>query len=331
MPLSQLSVLALALLGTVFGPAPSDVMNPSPGGQLSSAGAGLGSYFARDPFPQSLTLNPPILVGGGTGLATLTLDRPALPGGQRFLVGSYNHNLAVTPGFLIVPGGESSATFAISARACPTSLPVTISAGGLMATLLVVQATLTSFSVRGDDISPGGHRTGVVTLSHLAPRGGVEVTLTHTPASMLYHPRSVVVPEDRTEATFDITSNKPEGDTSVTLFARQTLGGITLQRFTHVTCLRRRIFRHESPTTVHAGEIGWAVVRLDGPALPGGLIVKLTNLDPLLCTVPDEVVIPEGQSEGWYSFQTVANRLGTARIKATMGGVILWLEKVIQW
>jgi len=96
------------------------------------------------PTISGLTLNPPSVTGGETSTATLSLSAPALAGGQ-FIGLTYSNGAAFGPGSLVVPAGQTSTTFTVTATPVAAPVPVTITAaypsGGAGVQSSVLQVT----------------------------------------------------------------------------------------------------------------------------------------------------------------------------------------------
>lgn len=76
-----------------------------------------------------LTLNPATVPGGSSTQGTVTISAPAGTSGVTVALSSSNPTLASLPSSVLVPAGNTSATFSISTIAVGISTPVTITAG----------------------------------------------------------------------------------------------------------------------------------------------------------------------------------------------------------
>jgi hypothetical protein len=77
----------------------------------------------------ALTLNPSTLVGGSPSTGTVTISAPAGSGGVTVSLSSNNTTVVSAPSSVVVPAGNTSATFAITTNPVGISTPVTITAG----------------------------------------------------------------------------------------------------------------------------------------------------------------------------------------------------------
>lgn len=149
-----------------------------------------------------LTLAPSTVVGGGVGgivTGTVTLSGPAPAGGVLVKLESVafdgsgnavpyeNPSAGAVPSSVLVPAGESAATFQVSTNQVESQSSLTIRAsykGVSKQAKLTVEpspVSLVSFTIAptlviGGTASPGG-ATGTVTLNRPAPAGGTTITL----------------------------------------------------------------------------------------------------------------------------------------------------------
>jgi hypothetical protein len=91
----------------------------------------------------SVTLTPSTLASGGQALVTLTLERPAPPGGSLVQLSSSQPSVLALPLFIVIPGGSQSFSLMTANVTGNTTLTVTASAAGVSrpATLTVVGAS----------------------------------------------------------------------------------------------------------------------------------------------------------------------------------------------
>ena len=123
---------------------------------------------------QSMTVSPTSVTGGQSATGTITLSGSAPSGGVDVQVSLGTQ----APVAIRVAAGQTSATFQINTVAVTSSTALTITAAlnGVQrtATLTVLPATLQSVTVNPTSLTGGQSATGTITLSGLAPSGGVE-------------------------------------------------------------------------------------------------------------------------------------------------------------
>ena len=183
--------------------------------------------------PTSVTFTPSTIVGPGTVTGRVTLGS-ASPGNSNVSLVSSNSVLATVPFSVIVPQGQTSATFPVNVAQVTTTTTVQISATfdnvTTSGTLTINPPgsgggpTLSAVSLNPTSVVGGRSSTGTVTLSAAAPSGGAAVSLSENSTATSV-PASVAVPAGATSASFTITT------TSVTTAATSTIsavfGGVT--------------------------------------------------------------------------------------------------------
>jgi len=181
----------------------------------------------------SVTLSPSSLVGPGSSTATVTLASAAPTGNAVVSLASSNTVLAVVPSSVVVPAGQTSATFTVNAAQVTSTSTVTISAtyqnATKSATLTInpqgaTGPTLSAVSLNPTSVVGGSSSTGTVTLSAAAPTGGAAVSLSDN-SSAATVPASVTVPAGAASATFTVATTSVTASTSATISA--IFGGVT--------------------------------------------------------------------------------------------------------
>ncbi len=254
-------------------------------------------------YPVNLTFAPNP-AGGGTKVdATLTLDRPALPGGTVVALSS-SHPAAQPPATVTVPAGETEVEFEIPTSGVSEFTGVTIGATNEGHTLNR-QLTLLKTEIR-DITSPAIIEGGVTTqarvrLTGWAPAGGVDVALTSSNTDILPVPATVTVPEGASFVFFDMSPPVVNQDYVVTI--RGTYAGLTKSRTICVAPVigdLRPIQVVLNPTTfAGAGTVDGFVV-LDDVAPAGGQRVHLSSNNPA-ATVPFSVTVAEGEDTAEFT------------------------------
>jgi len=181
----------------------------------------------------SVTLNPSTVTGGVSSIATVTLNSAAPTGNAVVTLASSNTILAVVPSNVVVPAGQTSATFAVNTAQVTATSTVTISATyqnvARSATLTLnpggaTGPTVSAVSVNPASVVGGSASTGTVTLSAAAGAGGAVVSLSDNSGAATV-PASVTVAAGATSATFTVSTTSVTTATSVTITA--TFGGVS--------------------------------------------------------------------------------------------------------
>jgi uncharacterized protein (TIGR03437 family) len=179
-----------------------------------------------------LVLASSSVVGGNSVNGTVTIADSAPIVGATVNLQSSNSAATVPNGGVIIPSGQTSASFTITTSAVTAARTVTITAtyGTLprqSATLTVnppASATLAGVTVSPGYVTGGTSATGTVTLGAAAPVGGITVTLKSSAAAAQV-PAFVTVPQGATAASFTISTTHVTSTETVTITA--TAGGVT--------------------------------------------------------------------------------------------------------
>ena len=181
----------------------------------------------------TLTLSPNPVTGGASSTATVTLQSAAPTGNAIVTLASSNTLFAVVPNSVVVPAGQTRATFAVNTAQVTATTTVSISASYQNATksaTLTINAagatgpTLSAVTLNPASVTGGSASTATVTLSGPAPAGGVVVALADDSASATV-PANVTVAAGATSATFTVTTTSVAQTTTATVSA--TAAGIT--------------------------------------------------------------------------------------------------------
>ena len=181
----------------------------------------------------TLTLSPNPVTGGTSSTATVTLQSAAPTGNAVVTLASSNTVLATVPQSVVIPAGQTRATFTVNTAQVTAQTTVSISASyqnvTKSATLTLNPAgatgpTLSAVSLTPTSVVAGSGSTGTVTLSAAAPAGGAVVSLSvdSTAAAV---PTNVTVPAGATSATFAVTTSAAAATTSATISA--VFAGVT--------------------------------------------------------------------------------------------------------
>ena len=175
----------------------------------------------------SVTLNPNPVTGGASSTATVTLQSAAPNGNAVVTLASSDTLLAVVPNSVVVPAGQTRATFTVNTGQVTATKTVSISASyqnvTKSATLTLNAAgatgpTLSAVSLNPATVVGGSGSTGTVTLSAAAPAGGAVVSLSDNSTAVTL-PTTITVPAGATSATFAVTTTAVAQATSATISA----------------------------------------------------------------------------------------------------------------
>ncbi len=192
---------------------------------------------------------------------------------------------------------------------------------------LPVAAASMSVSFNPGQVPGGSSSTGTLTISEVAPDGGLAVSLSSNTAAANV-PQRVVIPAGSTEATFPVKAAWIAAPTRVQIVAR-AVGRIYLSGMGTLTLLPSGvtgvIF---DPTNVVGGASSAGTVILSAPAPAEGIEVKLAVVDPSSpsspCspppTVPPTVKVAGGAQRATFPIKTSPSWEETFDIQASYSG-----------
>jgi len=173
------------------------------------------------PVLASLAVSPASVTGGASSTGTVALSGIAPSGGLVVKLSS-NQGSVKAPASVTVPAGKSTATFTVTttAVASQTSATLNASLNGISqsATLVVNPPTLKGLVLSPSAVVGGKSSTGTLTLTGLAPAGGLVVTLTSSSASATV-PATVTVPAGKASVGFTVKTSKVGAKTAATISA----------------------------------------------------------------------------------------------------------------
>jgi hypothetical protein len=303
---------------TATGTVTIAVTTPAPGGG-TSAGKPI-TIIA--PALTMVTVTPNSVTGGATSTGKVTLNAPALAGGQTVMLAS-NNSAASVPSTWIVPGGATSVTFTITTSpvAADTAVTITATLGAVSKTaLLTVKAPAPmTLQVVPSSVFGGMNATCTVTLTGQTPAGGITVALGTSNSSVANPGTSVLVPGGVASAQFPIATFPVSANTNVTLSA--AFDGVTK---TVILTVKPPAMSAASvsPSSVKGGTQTTLTVTLTSPAPSAGTTVTLTSGKPTVAPVPASVLIPSGATSTTVTINTNTVSTNTnVTLTATAGGV----------
>jgi hypothetical protein len=205
------------------------------------------AVFGSISLLSAVSVNPTVVLGGGSSTGTISLLSPAPAGGIVVSLSSSNPASASVPTSVSISGGATSGTFSVSTSAVTTSTAVTISASigpSLQTATLTVVPALASLSLSPTTVQGGNSSTGTITLAAAAPAGGISVSLSSSNVAATV-PGSVPIPGGATTATFTVSTSVVPTTTSSLISASYsgatqsaTLTVNAAARFTGVSFVR---------------------------------------------------------------------------------------------
>ena len=278
----------------------------------------------------SLSLNPTTIMAGTNSTGTVTLSGSAPLGGA--VVNLFNSNTGIVslPATVVVPAGQSTATFTITPHAinATTSATITATLGNqsFSQTLTVQPVPVVSLVLTPALVAAGQSSIGTVSISTdpnsgiVAPPGGLTIALSvtlPTGNTSVSVPASVNIPAGAQSATFTVTTTGVAATEVVPISAN--LGPSTKTASLTVQAGVLAGFSL-NPTSVIGSQPTTGTVTLNGQAPPGGLTINLSS-NAVAARAPVTVVVPAGQSSVTFTVNTNAVTTGTtATITAFAAG-----------
>jgi uncharacterized protein (TIGR03437 family) len=256
--------------------------------------------------------------GGAPFQGTVSLAYPAASGGVAVSL-SADDGVSV-PGSVVVPAGEMSAVFPVmvSGAAAAQAFKVNASLNGSARTAPFEQAPacVRGIAFSSEGVVSGMGAKGAVMLTDPAPGEGVSVDLiTNNPSVQIA--QSVAVPGGQMSAGFDISTALSVNPSKAIITAAGGCGGTTgVLNVVLTPCISAVSL---SASALKGGGKLTGTVRLNAPAMAGGLIVNLMSSDPSL-QVDTQVRVEEGQTSATFTLNASAVVLKTtAMVTGTVG------------
>jgi hypothetical protein len=173
-------------------------------------------------------------------------------------------------------------------------------------------ASMQNFYVGNDFV--GGYTTsyGAVTLTQIAPAGGVVVALTSSdPAVTL--PATVTIPENQIQVFFDIEASEVTTPLEATISA--TLYGTTLEDVIQVLPPGVQYIYFDSQLQTGQPTTGTVILHKAAPS--GGAVVSVVSSDSAILSVPSTITVPEGETQTTFTATTGGPVATTTNVSVT--------------
>ena len=249
-----------------------------------------------------LTLSPTTVSGGTPSNGTVAFDGTAGPSGIVILLTCNNPTASVLKSITVSPG-RSNATFMVNTQPVTvqtvTQVTASVNSKAQVAALTITPLSLISVSIAPTSIVGGNTATGTVTLSGNAGTNGIVVNLSSTSTSVTI-PSTVTVASGQSIAAFPIKASALTAQKTVTITAKVAS---TIKSATLTITLPTLVSIAVAPTTIVGGASSTGTVTLSDPAIPGGMVVKLTS-NNASAIVPTSVIIPAGKVSATFPIST---------------------------
>jgi hypothetical protein len=270
--------------------------------------------------PSNLSLLPAVVLGGKGSVGTVTIDSAAPTSGLTVALSSSDSS-AVVPSFVLVPSGKTSATFTITTSKVTSSKSVTITAqaNGVSktATLGVRILTIASISFNPVSVEGGVKANGLLTLTDVAPLGGMTVTLGSDKAGVSV-PSTVLVPAGKSSVAFVATTSVTGSSYDATITG--TANGETGSGMLKVLAPAVSSFAL-SATSVKGGDKPLGTVKIAKASLVD-VVVSLSSSNAAVASLPASITIPKGQLLATFQVTTSKPSVASSvTLSATTGGL----------
>lgn len=282
---------------------PAGATTPATQPQVTGLSFGVASITATAPGLSTITqpvnvngvlaFSPPslTLVGPTTQNILLTLSGPA-PAALTVNLTSTASTVASVPATAVIAKGASSVSVPVTGGSPGTAkinaTPTVSNVSPAVANITVAGATIGTILVQaGIKVGPNQTTSLPISLTNLAPTGGVTIALTSSDPTIATVTPSIFIQAGQTNANPapQVTGLK-FGSVTITASAPSfTTGSAT------VDVVGTLSFSPQNPG-VAAGATQIIALNLNAPAPVGGLTVNLVSSKPQVATVPSNVTIP---------------------------------------
>lgn len=271
-----------------------------------------GTVFVDAFSVTGLSLNPTSVNAGGGSTGRVTINAPAPTGGVRVFLSSTVASVKV-PTAVMVAAGATSANFKITTEASPNPVAAIIRAyrGQLgtpsysfrTAQLKVLPLRLTLALNPSELVGGLANSTATVTLSGNAPSGGLALQLSSSNTAAATVPATVTVPAGQRTATFTVTTNAVNGNTTSTIRAQAGPANAASSVLRVLTFGVAGVAF--SPSTVIGGNNTQFTVTLEAPAPAGGATVQLNKgTNGQIVNLPTTISVPAGSRTATITVST---------------------------
>ena len=281
------------------------------------------------PWISSIAVNPLVAIGGTSATGSVSLQGNAPKSGITIKLSSDTAAVTV-PATVTIPSGKSTASFTVKTTAVGQKVTAKLTAAQSThletCSLSVSAPTLTAVSLKPQTAVGGATVPGTVTLSSIAPTGGLVISLSSN-SNLVTVPSSVTVAAGKSIGMFTVLSKPVNTTTTVAISA--ILGGTTQLANLVVSAPTIKTLT-TSPSSVHGGKSATAMITLSSAAASGGFVVTLQSNQSAV-TVPYSVTVPSGTTKATFNIQTTSvGSKTTATITALSNGSSKTATLVVQ-
>jgi|CZKS01.1.fsa_nt_gi uncharacterized protein (TIGR03437 family) len=263
----------------------------------------MGSIPASELHLSALTLSQDSIIAGNTVTGTVSLNAVARFGG--YLVSLATNGLDVsTPLSVLIPQGQTSATFTVTTGSIASNTVTVTASGGGYSQSAGIQIypvntpQLTGLSLGVASIQGGQSVTGTLSLSGPVGLAGGTVNLASSNPNVVQVPATVALSFGNSSASINVTTAGVTSQQSATItatFANSTASATLLVNPALTITL--------SPAAVVGGTPATGTVSL-AQAPDTDASVSLISSDSKAASVPASVIVPAGQLSALFTIST---------------------------
>ena len=267
-------------------------------------------------LPTMVTLGPSpanIPVRGSLDMI-VTLNAPALAGGQSVNLNSSN-TLVTVPASVTIPAGNYSATFSATSGNNIGSADVTASATGLTGSTATVNVQLRTFTIASPLLGLNRAVAATITLDLPAPAGGATFSLSVADTGIAtVSPAGITIPAGDLTGAFQLTGMVAIGYTAVTA---DGMGNGYGSKTINIS-VTDQLLDLQPMADAYLGSTLTVPLLIEPNAAPaGGLVVTVTSSNPAVTQVlTPTVTVPEGALQTTIQVRAVTGAAGNATITA---------------
>jgi len=251
------------------------------------------------------------------GQLELSIADPAPAGGLTFALSSNPPWVVTLPSSVTIAEGQQTATIDLQAASTPYTATVTATATGfdpVSSTVAVVARPVMTLTAADDRLSIPHPLEVTLSISDVAPAGGLSVPLSVSPAGILELPSEVTIPEGSSSVHFTVQGQN-YGTATVTA-AQTPYVSDTLQ-----LTVERVYIKFEPQSVLMAPGLSRTMtVSITKPAPVGGTTVTLGSANASFVGLPSSVHIAAGENSVDFTANGLAE--GIAPISGTAAGYI---------
>ena len=259
------------------------------------------------PVLSTLAIVPAKIFSAGAVAVTVMLSAPAPPQGATIAFSGGDPVVFPVPSSIVIPSGQTTATFSVQAGTVPSARTVVLSAvyGGATSTADVMLfpatagAALSSIAVTPATVLSGATATVTLTLSEPAPAEGATLSVFSSDRATFPTLKSYVIGAGHGSVSFGVRAGSVAASTAADITAayagQSQSAAVTVAPPSAATLSSMTI----NPETIASGGTATLAVVLSAPAPAEGALVSISSGDASAFPAPESHLIPAGQRSAY--------------------------------